>query len=502
MSAKTASRRRRTMSEDVRRGMAAAQQLGTGQAEANAFVEEMERVKQELARRWEPLLEGISDDRMRKDLALLLENQKRYARGFMEDLTTGDIATFDKFAFPIIRALFPQLAATDLVSVQPMSGPASLVFFLDYIYGTTKGTVTAGTKLFENPNAAYSSSTIDEEVIATGAISADAAIAATLAFTPIKPGTVTISHASTAGTQTQEDDGSGTLVGDTGTGGSKTINYTTGAISTSFSAAVDAAVDVITNYDYELENQENIPQVDIVLSKAPVVAEERKLRTRWSFEAQQDLKAIHGLDAETELTAEVTTELRFEIDLQIITAIWDAAFDPDPPGPSATTPQTLPDFNKNPPPGVSFRDHKSAFKDILIAGASIVNFRTARANPNWMLVGYDVADLIETQEDFVPDPNASFQGRGVRKIGDWSRWAIYLNPAMDTLTGGTQKSFLLGYKGQTFFDTGYVYAPYVPLYATPTVSLDDFKIRKGIASRYGTKLINGDFYLKGDIVEE
>jgi len=64
----------------------------------------MERVKEELIYRWEPLLEGIRDKRMRSDIALLLENQKRYARGFMEDLTTGDIATFDKFAQIVGRA--------------------------------------------------------------------------------------------------------------------------------------------------------------------------------------------------------------------------------------------------------------------------------------------------------------------------------------------------------------------------------------------------------------
>lgn len=472
---------------------AAARSLAQGQSDANIFVEEMERIKEELTYRWEPLLEGIRDKRMRSDVALLLENQKRYARGFMEDLTTGDIATFDKFAFPIIRALFPQLAATDLVSVQPMSGPVSLIFFLDYIYSNTKGTVTAGTKLFENPNAAYSSSTIDEEVIATGAIIADAQILATLGWLPIKPGTVTISHASIAGTQYIYDDGAGNLTGDVGTGGADTIDYTTGDIDTSFSAAVDAAVDVIVTYDYELEMQEDIPQVDIVLSKAPVTAEERKLRTRWSFEAQQDLKALHGLEAETELTAEVTTELRFEIDLEVFAALWAAGYDP----PTSE----LPDWNKNPAFGVSYRDHKSSFKDILISGSNIVNRRTARANPNWMVCGYNVADVIESQEDFVPDPNASFQGRGIRKIGDWSRWAIYLNPAMDQLPGGSQWHWLIGYKGQTFFDTGYVFAPYVPLYATPVVSLDDFKIRKGIASRYGTKMVNGDFYLKGRIVQ-
>jgi len=486
-------RRTRARRSPVREARGMARALGSGVSESNVFMEEMERIKEELTYRWEPLLEGIRDNKMRRDIALLLENQKRYARGFMEDLTTGDIATFDKFAFPIIRALFPQLAATDLVSVQPMSGPASLVFFLDYIYSNTKGTVTAGTKLFENPNAAYSSATIDEEVIGTGIIAANAQITATLSWLPIKPGTVTISHASAAGTQTIEDDGAGNLAGDVGSGGADTIDYATGAIDTSFSAAVDAAVDVIVTYDYELENQENIPQVDIVLSKAPVTAEERKLRTRWSFEAQQDLKAIHGLEAETELTAEVTTELRFEIDLEILSALWNAAYDP----PTSE----LPDWNKNPAPGVSWRDHKSSFKDILISGASIVNLRTARANPNWIVVGYNVSDIIESQEDFVPDPNASFQGRGIRKIGDWSRWAVYLNPAMDTLSGGSQDHFIMGYKGQTFFDTGYIYSPYVPLYATPTVSLDDFKIRKGIASRYGTKLINGDFYIKGKIVQ-
>lgn len=462
----------------------------------SGVMEQIDRYKVECTRRWAPILEGIEDDTTRKNVALLLENQRRFYEAqrqnnsFMEDLTTGDISIYDKFAFPIIRALFPQLAATDLVSVQPMSGPTSMVFFLNYVYGTTKGGTTAGTALFENPDAAYSSETIDGEGFGGATVTANTQITATLSFTPIQPGTVILTATTAGGSVTVTDDGAGALVGDVGSGGAMTIDYATGAIDFSFDTNTTAQA--VATYDYNLELQSDIPQVDLILSQAPVVAKERKLRTRWSFEAAQDLKAVHGLDAEAELTAETTTELRFEIDLQIINALWSVAIDGVGGG-------HVPIWSKNPPVGVSFQDHKQTLIDLLVAGSAAVNRITGRANPNWIVAGYNVTNILETLPNFQADPAASFMGRGIRRIGSVGRWDVYLNPAMDQLSGGSQSHYLIGFKGDSFLHSGYVYAPYVPLFTTPTVSLDDFMIRKGFASRYATRVINSDFYLKGYI---
>ena len=67
-------------------------------------------------------------------------------------MNSPGIATFEKFAFPLVRAIFPNLVATDLVSVQPMTGPASLIFYLQFVYGSDKGGTTAGTTMFDNPD--------------------------------------------------------------------------------------------------------------------------------------------------------------------------------------------------------------------------------------------------------------------------------------------------------------------------------------------------------------
>lgn len=478
--------------------------LRHGSRDIQATLEQRENRRESLERKWarQGILEGLSDSRIRRDIAQLLENQTRAASGYMasasqnfpliqEDFSTSSFASFDKFAFPVIRALFPQLAATELVTVQPMDGPSSMIFFMDYIYGTTKGSVTSGTKLFENPNASYSSETIDEEDVGTGD-GGTANFTGTLSYTPIHPGSITISSVVGGSAVTVTDDGIGNLVGDIAVA-TNTIDYTTGEFDVTFSGNVDNLIDVLVVYDYDLEAQTSIPKVDLVLSSASVMARPRKLKTMYSFEAEQDLRSLHGMEASVELAAEITTELRFEIDLDVVIALWNGAYDP----PTSE----LPDWNKNPSPGVSWRDHKTSFKDILITASSIVNKRTGRANPNWIVAGYDVADVIESQDDFVPEPGVSFQGRGVRKIGTWRRWAVYLNPAMDQLSGGSHKHFLVGYKGGTFFDTGYVYAPYVPLYATPDVVLDDFMVRKGLATRYGKRMVNSDFYLRGKIIE-
>lgn len=445
-----------------------------------------------LEQRWGRFLEGEQDPWKRYCIATTMDNYVKEIllprrKGYQEDVRVANIGSFDKFVFPIIRALFPNLAATELVSVQPMTAPVGLVFFFDYLYGTSKGDITAGDQMFRNPSAAYGSPTISDEVVTTGALLADAQIATNLAFVPIKPGSVTISHASAAGTEVITDDGAGGLVGDVGTGGADTINYSTGAIDTSFDNAVDAGVAVLATYDYDMEFNINIPQVDIVLTKAPVQAIERKLKSRWSLEAQQDLENLHGLSAETEVTNAITAELGFEVDLEVIGDLDNIAYD--------ALPTEVPDFNLNPPTGVPWVFHKKAFKHVMLRASSTIHSRTGRAVMSWLVGGYDVVNLIMDQDDFEMDPAFTHEGRGIIKVGTWAGWDIYRNPNFDL------KHWLAGFKPSSFANAGYVYAPYVPLYTTPLVSLEDFGVRKGLATRYGKRVINPDFYLKGDIIE-
>lgn len=148
------------------------------------------------------------------------------------------------------------------------------VFYYELKYGSTKGTVTAGNLLVRDFNAYYSSETIDSEIVGTGP---GTSFSSSLDYTQIRPGTVQVFGGSVSGV----DNGSEVI---TGTGVSGTIDYSTGAISLSFTSSVTG--DVTATYKYNMECNSNIPQVNIDISLVEVRATTRKLKALWCSEAQ------------------------------------------------------------------------------------------------------------------------------------------------------------------------------------------------------------------------
>jgi hypothetical protein len=235
----------------------------------------------------------------------------------------------------------------------------------------------------------------------------------------------------------------------------------------------------MVTYYYNSEGSPNIPIVDFNLSSVPVSATPHKLRARWSVEASTNLKALHGMDAESELVALLAEKIRWDIDRRIISDLFTIA--------SAGSVS----WNKPAPAAVSYNDHKQTFIDALIEASNLIFRATRRGTGNFVVCGTNVANVIESLYGFRPQAVA---GNGVVFIGTLQgRWSIYKDPYMDSDT------FLVGWKGNSFLEAGYVFAPYVPLYTTPTYVLDDMLNRKGMMSQYGVKAINGDFYATGTV---
>lgn len=154
--------------------------------------------------------------------------------------------------------------------------PVGGIFYFDLKYGTTKGTVTAGNTLVRDFNKDYSSELIDAEVVGVGDAVA-VTFSSSLDFVPVRPGTVKVTAATISGT----DDGSGAITGTGITAG--TVNYTTGAISVTFAVAPAASVPVNVSYEYNMEGNTNIPQVNIDITLLEVKAKTRKLKALWSL---------------------------------------------------------------------------------------------------------------------------------------------------------------------------------------------------------------------------
>lgn len=446
----------------------------------------MERAEKLAGKKWGHLTEGLNGT-MKTFTSLLLENTEDYIKSLSETTRVMSIGNFDKFAFPMVRAIYPNLIANEIVSVQPMAGPVSIIFYLDFLFGTSKGRIKAGQAAFDSvagptDTRTYSSDDVDSEQIGTGDASTTTFVG-TLAYTPVRPGTVTV----VAGTISGVDDGSGSL---TGTGiVSGSVDYITGAVVVTFSVAPAAAAAINFSYRYDSEANEEIPQIDLQLTSSPVTARSRKLRARWSLEAAQNLNALHGLDAEAELVGVIAEQVKFEIDREVVNDLYNIAVAGNV------------NFSKTVPAGISFTEHKLSFIDTLIEGSNLIFSATKRGQANFIVASIGASNMIETQPTFVPLPGAlqTPGTTGIIKIGTLNnRWTVYKDPFLGVGLANPD-IFIMGYKGASFLEAGYVYAPYIPLYATPTIVLDDFVGRKGMATQYGKRAVNARYYATGKV---
>lgn len=225
-------------------------------------------------------MQGVQDPWKRALVANMLENALKYYQRMDETTRTLAVGNFEKYVFPIIRMTFANLVAADLVSVQPLAGPTGLIFYYDAIAGSTKGRITKGTKLYDakrGPERSFhfTDETVENEAVATGTGSV-ANYTGTLAYFPIRPGTLTL----TDGTRIVTDDGNGGLLGDINGGGTNTVNYSTGAYNVTFSVNITNGNAITATYEYNSEANNNIPEMEIQLTSTPVVTRPNKLRAR------------------------------------------------------------------------------------------------------------------------------------------------------------------------------------------------------------------------------
>lgn len=467
-----------------------------------------------LVRKWKDFLEGLPD-RSQSDrytlgvTAMLMENQSQYLQNLNEDTLSTSVGSFTKFIFPVLRRVFPNLIANEIVSVQPMTAPIGAIFYLDYEYGTTKGQTTAGNIFPLQFDKDYSSEYINGEILATGNGTSygggGTALAVTLAFTPVRP--LDTTNGTGISAQVVEMDVNGNIIQtatDNGTGGftgnvtAGAINYTTGAITAFlFTNPPASGNSVKALYWYNGELNTNIPQVNLNVSKVPVEALPRRLKALWSSEAAEDLRAFQGLDAETEIVSAVAQEIALEIDREIIQDLFAAST-----GTTGT-------FDRIPPAAISELDHLRSMITVISTISNQIHKKTLRAPANFIVTSPDVSALfaqLTTHGDFralytsggdspfgpadMPRPLTQHGQFGIYKVGTLqNKWMVYEDPFF------ARDQMVIGLKGSSYLDAGYVWAPYVPLQVTPTfLDPNDFSFRKGLRTRYAKKLLRPEFY--------
>jgi hypothetical protein len=236
----------------------------------------------------------------------------------------------------------------------------------------------------------------------------------------------------------------------------------------------------------ELEFEDKIGEVSFDLESVTVSVTERKLRAQWSPELAQDVAAFHNIDAEAELTALLSEQVAAEIDREILRdlrkgAAWNLRWDYN--GwrrLSATTSYTQKDWNQTLITAInqlSAQIHKS----------------TLRGGANWIVVSSEISAIFDDLEYFHvsnASPEQDQYNMGIERVGTLAgRYQVYRDPYFPANT------VLVGHKGTSLLDTGYIYAPYVPLQLTPTMyNPFNFTPIKGIMTRYAKKMVNNRFY--------
>ena len=471
--------------------------------------------------KWQGFLEGVNDPYTRRMMSMLYENQldDMRTRLMTEDTLATNAGQYTKYIFPVLRRVFPNLIANELVSVQPMTAPVGAVFYFEYKHGKDKGGTTAGSNLIQSFDREFSSEQVTGEQVAVPDGAAYGGVGAPLSvilqYSPVRPNDsgaissfnvpvrVVIQDVDADGTVVQEavDDGAGGFTGDTTAGN---INYATGQITGFlFTAAPTAAAGrrVIVNYFWDSEASNQVPDIFLDISFSEIRATTRKLKARWSAEAADDLRAFQGIDAETELVAGISQNIALELDRDILNQLFAA---------SITSTST---FDFTVPAGIDEISHIRSVLTRMSAVSYQIFKKTLRAPANWFVTSPEVSSkLIQLQShsDYRgawvsngASPMGPFDGiqtppsygpisshQGILKMGLLSnKWWGYQDPFF------TFNQIMLGLRGQSYLDAGFVFAPYVPLQMTPTfLDPEDQTYRKGMRTRYATKRLRDEWY--------
>ena len=556
-------------------------------------------------------LEGIH----RENMSRMLENQAAQVLKEASSLSTGagalatsnDLRGFTNIAFPLVRRVFGGLVANELVSIQPMSLPSGLLFYLDYTYGSNETNVDtisdavkmypSGSSIYNNPagsgdrsgslavggqyDLAGSGYSRVHENVAGVTLNASGAFGGTSKQTYVVGTVATVSGADGKLLQfdpqvtSDIEDGTGrysfaviditsgfgnadlSLVKEFGVhvngatkaglkavragiqGGSDLVNVrrlnqlgtyasskftpnplvttSTGnasllvVVSGTVAVADNGNLDVIIPQSPTLNTADDgstltipsfesnfgsspspaIPEIDIKIESIAVTAATRKLRAKWSPELAQILSEQIALELDREILNDLLTQANGA------NLYWSRA-----PGKFVHRETgAVQARGSSLEPGPAFtgtvREWYETLVETVIDVANTIHRKTLRGSANFVVVSPDIATILEASVYYRPSYSLDGDGQvsgpmtlGAEKVGTLSnRFTVYKDPYFP------RNKILVGYKGGSYLETGYVYAPYVPLIVTPTIfAPEDFTPRKGVMTRYGKKMVRSDFY--------
>jgi hypothetical protein len=266
-------------------------------------------------------------------------------------------------------------------------------------------------------------------------------------------------------------------------------NFTVGSNTTTDSLTTGDFIASYRLYD-TLEFEEEIGEVSFDLQSVTVSVTERKLRASWSPELAQDVSAFHNIDAEAELTALLSEQVAAEIDREILRdlrkgAAWKSKWDYNEWKYGGANQSTL--------QGYTQKDWNQTLVTKVNQMSAQIHKTTLRGGANWIVVSSEVSAVFDDLEYFhvsSANPEADSYNMGIEKIGSLAgRYQVYRDPYLPA------GKIIIGHKGKSLLDAGYIYAPYVPLQLTPTMyNPFNFTPIKGIMTRYAKKMVNNRYF--------
>ena len=404
-----------------------------------------------LQEKWQPVLQHpdlpeIKDNYKKAVTSIILENQEKAMKedaAFLSEAaptnsTAGTVNNYDPILISLVRRAMPNLIAYDVCSVQPMTGPTGLIFAMKSRLGSSGGTEA----LFNEPDTTHSA---DD---AAGDLNS-------LTMTGTNPAVLNNSSA-------------GTYI----TGGADYGSTTGGGMTTAEGEALgDAAANSFAEMAFSIE-------------KSTVTAKSRALKAEYTMELAQDLKAIHGLDAETELSNILSSEILAEINREVIRTIYISAKK----GASVNT-TTAGIFDLDTDSNGRWSVEK--FKGLMFQierDANVIAQETRRGKGNMIITSSDVASALQMAGvlDYAPALNNNLQ---VDDTGNTfagvlnGRYKVYNDPY--AANNAASQYYVVGYKGTSPYDAGIFYCPYVPLQMVRAVGENTFQPKIGFKTRYG-----------------
>ena len=376
-----------------------------------------------IEKKWDKLLEGL-EGKVRRSTAIMLENQYSDLKStgaiqessdvnttFQRSLGYAQSGDFHKIAIPMVRRTFPELIAHDLVGVQPLTGPVGIAFALRFRAGQTYNGGANQELGYNNIDSAYSGS-----------------------------------YAASAGERLG-----------------------------SMTPPASASNKSMTSVGLGIGTGQAIQEVQFTLEKTQVSAQTRKLRSRWSLEVAQDLKAMHGLNIEEEMMDILAYEITAEIDREVVARLRTSAAG----NANSSTISWTSSAN------FDGRWEAEKYRNLynrLVRNANKIAISTRRGPGNFVVANPTVCAALEATSAFTIAPvknNVDTAKMGVSFIGSLDgRLKLYRD------TFATSDEALVGYKGNSAYDAGVIYLPYVQLQVAKATFEDSFNPAVGLMSRY------------------